>query len=147
MPTVPTRTYTPPPGSPPALAFPQPSASLPSPFSLPTSSSPPPLLSSLYNPTYQTAPWDPNGNHPILGAPSSTPARDRAHSYVSIAKLVPNLHLLCVPWHQLGRMALSHLSSVSCGPLLKYDTVVNGVWYGACMIVSACLPHEATEFH
>ena len=23
-----------------------------------------------------------------------------------------------------------------CGPLLRYDTVENGVWYGAAMVVS-----------
>ena len=42
-------------------------------------------------------------------------------------------------------MALFDPASVSCGPLLKYDTVVNGVWYGACMIVGAYRPHEARE--
>jgi hypothetical protein len=98
MPTVPTRTFSPPLGPPPG--FPQPSVSIspPSHFPVPSHSS------SLYNPTYQTAPWNPNRNYPTPGPSSCMPhlgspsVRDRANSNATIAKVVPNLQLLCVPF-------------------------------------------------
>jgi len=49
------------------------------------------------------------------------------------------------PWLRLT--ALFDLSSGRCGPLLKYDTIANGVWYGACMIVSEYQFDEAGELY
>jgi len=62
---------------------------------------------------------------------------------VHVTRLTPMLQLRgwiliygsgAFPWLRLT--ALFDLSSGRCGPLLKYDTIANGVWYGACMIVS-----------
>ena len=135
----------PPCGPPPS--FPQPSASAPpSHLSAPFSHFSPPQPSSLYNPTHQTAPG--LTSRPPSGTPQPG-LQDRqpnSHATIPTAKMNPNLQILCVPLPPVGS-ALSHLSSGSCGPMLKYDTVVNGIWYGACMIVSAYQSHEAIEFH
>ena len=82
----------PPPSSPPAAH--QPSVSGPS------SHFPASQPRSLYNPTYQTAPY---GNYQTSWAPSGTPqpelpsVNDRVNSYPPIASMVPDLQLLCVP--------------------------------------------------
>ncbi len=150
--TPPTGTFSPPLGPPPS--FPQPSASPPpSHFSVPFSHSHAHQPTSLYKPTYQTATSDSYGSYLTSRAPPGTPmpgfpsaqGQANSHATIPIAKMIPDLQLLCVPLTRLNSLCLT-LSSVSCGPLLKYDTVVNGIWYGACMIVSAYRSHEATEF-
>ena len=149
MPTRHARTFSSPSAPPPS--FPQPSASAPpSHFSGPFSHFSAPQPSFLYNPTHQTPPSRLTSRAPLgtpqPGLPNAQDQRTNSHTTIPTAKMDPGLDILCallVPVES----ALSHLSSGSCGPLLKYDTVVNGIWYGACMIVSTCQSHEATEFH
>ena len=137
------RTLSPPCGPPPS--FPRPSASAP-PSHLPHRSVPQP--SSLYNPTHRRTPSGLTSSRASSGTPQPSAQDQRTSSYATTpaAKVDTGLQLLCVPLAPV-ESALFHLSSGSCGPLLKYDTVVNGIWYGACMIVSAYRPYDATEFH
>lgn len=50
-------------------------------------------------------------------APTPSPLPQETPSAPSRVKMIPHLQFMC-------------------GPLLRYDTMIQGVWYGACMIVS-----------
>lgn len=116
MPTRPTQTFFPPLGPPPP--FPQPSASHPpSHFSVPFSHFHAHHPTSLYQTTYQTMASGPHGSYPTSWAPSGTPGpglpgtQDQAsfHATIPIAKMDPDLQLLCVPLARLNSPCLTFL--------------------------------------
>lgn len=116
MPTRPTHTFSSPLGPPPP--FPQPSTSPPpSHFSVPLSHFHARQPTSLYQTTYQTTTSDPHSSYPTSWARSSPPqpglpgAQDQAnyHATIPIAKMDPDLQLLCVPLARLNSLCLTFL--------------------------------------
>lgn len=77
----------------------------------------PPSQGGYHAPANHPAPWMPDGRQHRERAKTLS-AVERSNSYIPMAKMEPHLQVLC-------------------GPLLRYDTIENGVWYGAVMIVTA----------